>query len=119
MATRRADCHPQVLGVLALAPWLPPDEPAMQLSAKQAVVVHGERDRVTSPRASAGYIERARAAGTCAGIILVRNGDHAMLRRSSFWHRTVATVVTDPPRPYEQPSGLTAASYAAIAPLML
>ncbi|MFF1280708.1 alpha/beta hydrolase [Streptomyces sp. NPDC058299] len=118
-AALRAASHPQVHGVLALAPWLPPYEPAMQLSGKQAVVVHGERDRVTSPRDSADYIKRARAAGARAGIMLIRNGDHAMLRRSSLWHRTVTTVVTDLLRPQEHPADLTVASYAATVPLML
>jgi pimeloyl-ACP methyl ester carboxylesterase len=118
-AALRAASHPQVHGVLALAPWLPPGEPALQLSGKRAVVVHGERDRVTSPRASADYVERARAAGARAGILLIRNGDHAMLRRSGLWHRTVATVVTDLLRPDGESSDLTAAGYASTGPLLL
>ncbi|MFG2887865.1 dienelactone hydrolase family protein [Streptomyces sp. NPDC048297] len=118
-AALRAASHPQVDAVLALAPWLPPNEPATQLSGKRTVVVHGERDRITSPHDSADYIKRARTAGVRAGIILIRNGDHAMLRRSRLWHRTVTTLVTDLLRPDEQPSGLAAASYAATAPLVL
>ncbi|MFF3886224.1 dienelactone hydrolase family protein [Streptomyces sp. NPDC001914] len=118
-AALRAASHPQVHGVLALAPWLPQNEPATQLSGKQTVVVHGGRDRMTSPRASADYIERARATGARAGIILVRNGDHAMLRRSRLWHRTVTTLVTDLLHPHRQPSDLTTASYTATDPLML
>ncbi|WP_413759286.1 alpha/beta fold hydrolase [Streptomyces sp. MMBL 11-3] len=118
-AALRAASHLQVHGVLALAPWLPPGEPAGQLGGKRAVVVHGERDRVTSPHASADYVQRARTAGARAGMILIHDGDHAMIRRSSLWHRTVATVVTDLLRPKEPPSGLTAASYAATDPLRL
>ncbi|MFG2638929.1 alpha/beta fold hydrolase [Streptomyces sp. NPDC048362] len=118
-AALRAASHPQVHSVLALAPWLPPGEPVMQLSGKRAVVVHGERDRVTSPHASADYVKQSRAAGARAGIMLIRDGDHPMLRRSGLWHRTVATVVTDLLRPDEQPSSLTAASYAATTPLLL
>lgn len=118
-AALRAASHPQVRGVLALEPWLPPREPAGQLSGKCAVVVHGERDRVTSPRASAGYVQQARTVGAGAGLILIRNGDHAMLRRSGLWHRIVATVVTDLLRPEAPPSGLTAASSAATDRLLL
>ncbi|MFI5977310.1 alpha/beta fold hydrolase [Streptomyces sp. NPDC051452] len=118
-AALRAASHPQVHGVLALAPWLPPGEPAGQLSGKRAVVMHGERDRVTSPRASADYVQRARTAGARAGVILIGKGDHAMIHRSGLWHRTVATVVTDLLRPEAPPTGLTAASYAATDPLLL
>ncbi|TKT06661.1 alpha/beta fold hydrolase [Streptomyces galbus] len=118
-AALRAASHPQVHGVLALAPWLPPGEPARQLSEKRAVVVHGERDRVTSPRASADYIRRARAAGARAGFIVIRDGDHAMLRRSALWHRTVTAVVTDLLRPQPPASGLFAASCAVTDPLVL
>ncbi|WP_406841500.1 alpha/beta fold hydrolase (plasmid) [Streptomyces sp. AHU1] len=118
-AALRAASHPQVHSVLALAPWLPPGEPTRQLSGKCAVVVHGERDRITSPYTSTDYIRRARAAGVHAGIILIRNGDHAMLHRSALWHRTVTTVVTDLLRPKAPPSGLTATSYAATDPLVL
>ncbi|MGW5328019.1 alpha/beta fold hydrolase [Streptomyces sp. NPDC004014] len=118
-AALRAASHPQVQGVLALAPWLPPNEPVVQLSGKRVVAVHGERDRVTSPQASTAYIQQARAAGARAGIILIRDGDHAMIHRSGLWHRTVTTVVTDLMRPAGQPSGLTAAGYAATVPLTL
>lgn len=118
-AALRAASHPQVHGVLALAPWLPTGEPAEQLSGKRTVLVHGEHDRVTSPRASAHYINTARTAGACAGVILIRNGDHAMLRRSSLWHRTVTNVVADLLRPQAHASGLTAAVYAADDPLVL
>ncbi len=61
---------------------------------KRAVLVHGERDQATRPRAPAYYVQRARTAGARAGMILVRNGDRAMLRRSSLWHRTAPS----PPR---------------------
>ncbi|GGP32239.1 alpha/beta hydrolase [Streptomyces libani subsp. rufus] len=118
-AALRAASHPQVQGVVALAPWLPPGEPSKQLSGKRAVIVHGERDRITSPHASTDYIRGARAAGAHAGIILISNGDHAMLRRSNLWHRTVATVVTDLLRPHAQLSSLTGTCYASTAPLVL
>lgn len=50
-------------------------------------------------------------------MILIRNGDHAMLRRSSFWYRTVATAVTGLLHPDAPPCALTTASYAATDPL--
>ncbi|MFJ3235018.1 dienelactone hydrolase family protein [Streptomyces sp. NPDC086787] len=94
-AALRASAHPQVQGVLALAPWLPADEPSDHLRGRRIVVVHGDRDRVTSARASVAYVERAREAGACAGTVLVERGDHAMVRRSGLWHRAVAEIVGD------------------------
>ncbi|MGW1894755.1 alpha/beta fold hydrolase [Streptomyces sp. NPDC002004] len=118
-AALRAASHPYVRGVVALAPWLPPEEPTRHLQGKRAVVLHGNRDRVTSPSASTHYIHRARTSQARAGIILIRHGDHAMLHRSGLWHRTVAGLVTDLLLPDEQSSGLAAASYAATDPLLL
>jgi hypothetical protein len=86
---------------------------------KRAVLVHGERDQVTRPRAPADYVQRARTAGARADMVLIRNGDHAMLRRSSLWHRTVATAVTGLLHPDAPPCALTTASYVATDPLLL
>ncbi|MFI2715133.1 alpha/beta family hydrolase [Streptomyces collinus] len=85
--------HPQVRALLALAPWWPPGEPVTQLAGRHVVVLHGEHDRVTSPADSADCVRRARATAARAAIALVRGGDHAMLRRHRFWHRTAAAVV--------------------------
>jgi hypothetical protein len=71
------------------------------------------------PRAPADYVQRARTAGARADMILIRNGDHAMLRRSSLWHRTAATAVTGLLHPDAPPCALTTASYAATDPLLL
>ncbi|MGW6742518.1 hypothetical protein ACWGDX_17655, partial [Streptomyces sp. NPDC055025] len=47
-AALRASAHPQVQGVLALAPWLPADEPNDHPRGRRIVLTHGDRDRVTS-----------------------------------------------------------------------
>ncbi|MFF2374082.1 alpha/beta hydrolase [Streptomyces xiamenensis] len=93
-ALRAADA-PQVPAVLALAPWCPDGEPVDHLKGKHVVVLHGDRDRITDPRASQSFAHRARAAGARADVTLVPGGDHAMLRHSTYWHRTVASTVTD------------------------
>lgn len=94
-AALAASRHPRVTGVLALAPWVVEDEPVDQLRGRSLVVVHGDRDRVTSPAASVAYVRRARARGASAGAVLVRGGDHAMLRRAGLWHRSVAEITAD------------------------
>ncbi|MEV3854237.1 alpha/beta fold hydrolase [Streptomyces sp. NPDC050095] len=89
----------QVKAVVALAPWIPEDEPVAHLRGKDVVVVHGDHDRVTDPHASARFVRRARAAGARARIHLVPGGDHAMLRGSARWHRTTASTVAGLLRP--------------------
>ena len=51
---------PAVVGVVGLAPWLPADEPVTALAGRHLVAAHGRRDRITSFRATAAYVERAR-----------------------------------------------------------
>ncbi|AZS89289.1 alpha/beta fold hydrolase [Streptomyces griseoviridis] len=93
-AALRAASAPRVRGVLALAPWCPEGEPVEQLRDKDVVVFHGDRDRITDPRASVALVERAVAAGARAEVTLVPGGDHAMLRHSGRWHRAAARAVT-------------------------
>ncbi|MEU6478015.1 alpha/beta hydrolase [Streptomyces sp. NPDC047017] len=116
-AALRAAGDPLVRGVVALAPWLPEGEPTGHLRGKQFVVVHGDRDTVTSPRASADYVLKARAEQARAGLLLIRGGDHAMLRRGALWHRVVPRLVRG--LLTARPSGLAAASCAAADPVLL
>ncbi|MFF0511416.1 alpha/beta hydrolase [Streptomyces sp. NPDC004250] len=93
-ALRAADAA-QVRGVVALAPWVPPGEPVVQLRDRRVFVMHGSRDRITDPAESAAYVSRARTAGARADLLLVPGGDHAMLRRRTHWHRRATTAVAD------------------------
>lgn len=92
-AALRAAGHPQVAGVVALAPWWPPDEPVDHLAGRRVVALHGDRDRITSPADSAHCVRRAQHTAARAGMAVVHGGDHAMLRRRQFWHRTATTLV--------------------------
>ncbi|MEV6613055.1 alpha/beta fold hydrolase [Streptomyces sp. NPDC051051] len=94
-AALRAASAPRVRSVVALAPWCPAGEPVAHLRDKGIVVVHGDRDRVTDPRASATYVRRASRAGARARFLPVAGGDHAMLRHSGTWHRTTGSAVAD------------------------
>ncbi|MGW7339462.1 hypothetical protein [Streptomyces sp. NPDC054808] len=91
--------------MVAPAPWCPPGEPVAQLRDRDVLVLHGDRDRVTDPAESAAYVVRARAAGARAGMLLVANGDHAMLRNSTLWHRTASAVVAHLLAPETAPGG--------------
>lgn len=92
-AALRCASHPLVRGVLALAPWCPPQDSARHLDGVRLVVLHGGQDRVTPPAESADYVRRAREAGAEAGMVVVGGGDHAMLRRVGDWHRATTEIV--------------------------
>jgi len=86
-AALRAAGDPSVRAVLALAPWLPGGEPVGQLAERRVMIAHGTRDRVTSPRASRAYAERARAVTEQVSWMAVRGDTHAMLVRYRTWQR--------------------------------
>jgi pimeloyl-ACP methyl ester carboxylesterase len=85
--------HPAVVGVVALAPWFPRGEPVGALVGKALRAAHGSADRITSPRATAAYVERARRVGADAELVDVGRVGHYMLRRAARWN-TVATRST-------------------------
>ena len=111
--------HPAVRGVLALAPWLPPGEPAAQLDGRRLLVFHGDADRVTSSADAAHFVRRARVAGARAGMVLIGGGDHAMLRRLPTWHDLAASAVTDLLRAHPSTTGLLQTTTAPGAPGLL
>jgi alpha-beta hydrolase superfamily lysophospholipase len=78
--------HPSVRGVLALAPWLPGDEPLQQLKGVPVLIAHGTRDKWVDPRGSLNFAIRAQRAGMDVKRIEVVGVGHGMLRRISLWH---------------------------------
>jgi alpha-beta hydrolase superfamily lysophospholipase len=81
---------PAVRAVVALAPWIEAGDPAGPLAGRRLLVAHGTRDRVTDPRASAAFAERARDAGAQVSYVAMRGEGHAMLRRAALWHALAA-----------------------------
>lgn len=78
-----------VVGVCALAPWLPAGSTVAPLVGKSLVVVHGGADDLTSPQASRDFVARAQAAGSYAVYVEVPEAGHAMLRRRRTWDQLV------------------------------
>jgi dienelactone hydrolase len=93
-ALRVAD-DPQVVGIVALAPWLPAGEPRVRLGVRRLLIVHGTVDRWTDPNASQAYVEVARAAGTPAHWIPMRGHGHFMLRERGTWRRLTTQFVAE------------------------
>jgi len=76
-----------VRGVVALAPWFPSGEPVAALAGRRLVAAHGGRDRITSPRATRAYVERAQRAGAEASYVDMGRVGHYMLRRVADWNQ--------------------------------
>lgn len=86
--------HPSVRGVVALAPWLPPDEPVEPLAGKSLRAAHGRRDRITSARATRRYVDRASAVADAEFTDMGAVG-HYLLRRPSLWNAWAAGSVRE------------------------
>jgi dienelactone hydrolase len=95
---------PQVVGVCALAPWLPQQEPLPPVrSGARYVIAHGTADRMTSPTLSKVYAQRLRAAGAAVARFEFPDAKHALLDSPGLWHRfavqTTLGLVGDRPLP--------------------
>jgi dienelactone hydrolase len=93
-ACRSAD-DARVIGVVALAPWLPENEPNASMADRHLRVMHGTRDTWTSARSSREYVERSRPIAASATWVANEGAGHFMLRHSRAWRRFVEDSVTD------------------------
>jgi pimeloyl-ACP methyl ester carboxylesterase len=84
---------PSVVGVVALAPWLPPGEPLPPAGSGQLLIAHGNRDRWTDPAASLQYALAATETAKSVRYVEVAGETHAMLKRPRLWH-DLATEAT-------------------------
>lgn len=86
---------PQVCAIVGLAPWLSRSDPVQIRSGCRVAVLHGDADRITSARETFSYAERARLAGADTAAVVVRRGEHFMLRRAMLWHHLGSAFVRD------------------------
>ncbi|MGL5824414.1 MAG: alpha/beta fold hydrolase [Nocardioides sp.] len=77
---------PLVIGVVALAPWFPPQEPVQSLTGKHLVALHGRRDRITSYAHTRDFVRRT--AGVAASSELIDMGDlgHYLIKGREQWN---------------------------------
>ena len=87
-ATLLGATAPAIGTVVALNPWLSPDERPTPTRAR-VLVVHGLRDRIAPASRSAALVQRL-ASDTRASCITVAQGRHAMLRSGSQFDRYAA-----------------------------
>lgn len=84
-----------VVGVVALAPWLPKGEPNGSIAGKALRVIHGTRDRWTSARWSKDYVARSQGLASSATWTSMPGVGHFMLRRVKAWNRFVEQSLSD------------------------
>ncbi|MEE1825583.1 alpha/beta hydrolase [Streptomyces sp. BE20] len=108
-AALRTGGHPQVSGIVALAPWCPAEDPCEQLAGRDVLMLHGDRDRVTSPADTLAFAARSRAAGARVCGYTVLGSGHALLQRAGDWHRAAARLSAGLLRLRDLPPEVTAA----------
>ena len=77
---------PSVTGVVALAPWLPADEPVAGLAGKRLAAAHGSSDKITSARQTRAFIQRAERVAASAEFHDMGRAGHYMFRRLREWN---------------------------------
>ncbi|MFF0144354.1 alpha/beta hydrolase family protein [Amycolatopsis sulphurea] len=94
VALRIAD-DPAVTGVCALAPWTPAGEPVEPVRDRSVLVVHGTRDRMTSPADSYDFAVRARPVAARVARVEIAGEGHSMLRRPAVWTRLMCAFTRE------------------------
>jgi predicted esterase len=82
---------PHVTGVVALAPWLPADEPYRALAGRHLAAAHGRRDKITSARQTEEFVRRAGSVAASAEFHDIGPVGHYMFRRISAWNEFAAS----------------------------
>lgn len=77
---------PSVVGVVGLAPWWSAEDPVHTLAGRRLRAAHGRRDRITSFRETARYVDRAREVADSAELRDMGGLGHYMLAGSRRWH---------------------------------
>src|SRR4051794_5335435 len=83
--------QPAVTSVVALNPWVRPDD-RVDLAGRPVLVVHGTDDRIAHPGRAAA-MTKALARTTTAGYLRVTGGKHAMLSHRSVFEGAATDFV--------------------------
>jgi dienelactone hydrolase len=77
---------PSVVGVVALAPWLPPDEPNAGLGGKPFAAAHGRSDRITSFKQTRAFARNAEGVASSVELHDMGRVGHYMFRTIPAWN---------------------------------
>ncbi|HEV2798745.1 MAG TPA: alpha/beta fold hydrolase [Nocardioides sp.] len=94
VAVHAAD-DPSVVGVVGLAPWWSAEDPVAGLAGRALRAAHGRRDRITSFRETARYVERAGAVADSVALEDMGALGHYMLTGSRRWHDVALRAVRE------------------------
>ncbi|MEJ2868044.1 alpha/beta fold hydrolase [Actinomycetospora sp. OC33-EN08] len=89
-AALRVGDDPNVVGIAALAPWIERNEPWEHLAGATLLIAHGDRERMTDPRASLWFARQVASISDRVARFDVHGDGHAMLRRAGEWHGLTA-----------------------------
>lgn len=84
----------EVIGSVALAPWVGERDTVEHLRHKVVRVIHGEADTVCSPERARDFVDRLRELGGDARFRSM-SGGHALLDHPGRWHRLAAEAVLE------------------------
>ena len=82
----RVSDDPSVVGVVALAPWLPKGEPVETLTGKHLAAAHGPGDRITRFKDTRYYVERAQPFAASTSLTPMEGLGHYMLKGRECWN---------------------------------
>ncbi len=85
----------RVSALVALAPWVERSDVAQGHAGLRALVMHGTRDRMTSPRNAKAMAEAMAALGVDVTWRAVEGEAHGMLRQAGMWHRESARFLVE------------------------
>lgn len=77
---------PSVVGVVALAPWLPADEPNATLADKPFAAAHGRSDKITSFRQTRAFARNAEGIASSVELQSMGRVGHYMFRAIPAWN---------------------------------
>jgi len=80
-----------VAGVVALAPWLPAEDPVGPLAGKHLAAAHGRTDKITSAKATQAFVRRAEQVAASAQFHDMGAVGHYMFRDIPGWNRFAVT----------------------------
>lgn len=83
----------RVKGVVSLAPWLNPSSDTTSVTERRVLIIHGDKDRWTSPTESLRYARRAEPIAEEVRYVLLDGVGHFMLSKIGIWHRLTVSYV--------------------------
>lgn len=78
---------PSVVGVVAVAPWLPPNEPNAGVAGKPFAAAHGRSDKITSFQQTRAFCRNAEGVASAVELQDMGRVGHYMFRNLAGWNR--------------------------------